>query len=159
MSSSGRGVWVYTAAMAPFFGSPRSASRFDAKSLSLVCRDEIVRRSEPASAPGPASQREACPAPSSRVVVGCERHTLCEEAQRLGRILAGLVPDEPEVHGLVALMELQAARLRTRTGPDGEPALLLDQDRARWDRLLIGHGLGRTLLRRAAECTSRSDVS
>jgi predicted RNA polymerase sigma factor len=69
------------------------------------------------------------------------RPALCEEAQRLGRILAGLAPEEPEVHGLLALMELQASRLRARTGPEGEPILLLDQDRARWDRLLIGRGL------------------
>jgi RNA polymerase sigma factor (sigma-70 family) len=69
------------------------------------------------------------------------RPTLCEEALRLGRILAGLAPDEPEVHGLVALMEIQASRLRARLGPDGEPVLLLDQDRARWDHLLIGRGL------------------
>jgi RNA polymerase sigma-70 factor, ECF subfamily len=69
------------------------------------------------------------------------RPALCEDALRLGRILAGLMPDEPEVHGLVALMELQASRARARTTPAGEPVLLLDQDRARWDRLLIGRGL------------------
>jgi len=69
------------------------------------------------------------------------RPTLCEEALRLGRILAGLMPEEPEVHGLVALMELQASRTRGRTGPSGEPILLLDQDRRRWDRLLIRRGL------------------
>lgn len=69
------------------------------------------------------------------------RPALCEEALRLGRILAGLMPREPEVHGLVALMELQASRTRGRTGPAGEPILLLDQDRARWDRLLIRRGL------------------
>jgi RNA polymerase sigma factor (sigma-70 family) len=69
------------------------------------------------------------------------RPALCEEALRLGRVLAGLAPKEPEVHGLVALMEIQASRTRARTGPDGEPVLLLDQDRARWDRLLIGRGL------------------
>jgi len=69
------------------------------------------------------------------------RPPLCEEALRLGRILAGLSPDEPEVHGLVALMELQASRLAARTDPSGEPILLLDQDRARWDRLLIRRGL------------------
>jgi RNA polymerase sigma factor (sigma-70 family) len=69
------------------------------------------------------------------------RPQLCEEALRLGRILAGLVPDEPEVHGLVALMEIQASRLRARTGPAGEPVLLLDQDRSRWDQLLIRRGL------------------
>jgi len=69
------------------------------------------------------------------------RPALCEEALRLGRILAGLSPQEPEVHGLVALMELQASRLRARIGPDGEPVLLLDQNRARWDHLLIGRGL------------------
>jgi RNA polymerase sigma-70 factor, ECF subfamily len=69
------------------------------------------------------------------------RPSLCEEALRLGRILATLAPDEPEVHGLVALMEIQASRLRARTGPSGEPILLLDQDRSRWDHLLIGRGL------------------
>ncbi|BDU70202.1 RNA polymerase sigma factor [Geothrix oryzae] len=69
------------------------------------------------------------------------RPGLCEEALRLGRILAGLVPQEPEVHGLVALLEIQASRLRARVGPDGEPILLLDQDRGRWDQLLIRRGL------------------
>jgi RNA polymerase sigma factor (sigma-70 family) len=69
------------------------------------------------------------------------RPALCEEALRLGRILAELVPAEPEVHGLVALMEIQASRLGARVGPSGEPVLLLDQDRARWDRLLIRRGL------------------
>src|SRR5262245_35899147 len=69
------------------------------------------------------------------------RPQLCEEALRLGRVLAGLAPEEPEVHGLVALMEIQASRLKARIGPNGEPVLLLDQDRARWDRLLIRRGL------------------
>ncbi|MBO0765749.1 MAG: sigma-70 family RNA polymerase sigma factor, partial [Hyphomicrobiaceae bacterium] len=69
------------------------------------------------------------------------RPQLCEEALRLGRVLAGLAPEEPEVHGLVALMEIQASRLKARVGPAGEPILLLDQDRARWDRLLINRGL------------------
>lgn len=69
------------------------------------------------------------------------RPALCEEALRLGRILAQLVPNEAEVHGLVALMELQASRLRARVGPSGEPVLLLDQDRWRWDQLLIRRGL------------------
>jgi RNA polymerase sigma-70 factor, ECF subfamily len=69
------------------------------------------------------------------------RPALCEDAVRLGRILAQLAPDEPEVHGLVALMEIQASRVRARTGPGGEPILLLDQDRRRWDRLLINRGL------------------
>ena len=69
------------------------------------------------------------------------RPALCEDAVRLGRILAQLTPDEPEVHGLVALMEIQASRVRARTGPAGEPILLLDQDRRRWDRLLINRGL------------------
>jgi predicted RNA polymerase sigma factor len=69
------------------------------------------------------------------------RPALCDEAMRLGRILAALVPDEPEVHGLLALMELQASRLRARTGPDGAIVTLLDQDRARWDQLLIHRGL------------------
>jgi RNA polymerase sigma factor (sigma-70 family) len=68
------------------------------------------------------------------------RPALCEDALRLGRILAGLVPNEPEVHGLVALMEIQASRAGARTGPSGEPVLLLDQDRARWDQLLIRRG-------------------
>jgi RNA polymerase sigma factor (sigma-70 family) len=69
------------------------------------------------------------------------RPELCTDALRLGRILAELVPDEPEVHGLVALMEIQASRLRARVGADGEPILLLDQDRGRWDFVLIGRGL------------------
>ena len=69
------------------------------------------------------------------------RPTLVEEAMRLGRVLAGLVPDEAEVHGLVALMELQASRMRARVASSGAPVLLLDQDRSRWDRLLIHRGL------------------
>jgi predicted RNA polymerase sigma factor len=69
------------------------------------------------------------------------RPELIDEALRLGRILAGLLPSEPEVHGLVALMELNASRSRARTGPSGEPVLLLDQDRSRWDWLLVGRGL------------------
>ncbi len=69
------------------------------------------------------------------------RPAVCEEALRLGRILAELIPTESEVHGLVALMEIQASRLGARVGPSGEPVLLLDQDRARWDRLLIRRGL------------------
>jgi len=69
------------------------------------------------------------------------RPALCEDALRLGRILAELAPQEPEVHGLVALMEIQASRLHARVGPRGEPILLLDQDRTRWDQLLIRRGL------------------
>jgi len=69
------------------------------------------------------------------------RPDLCAEAVRLGRVLAGLAPDEPEVHGLVALMEIQSSRLRARVGPGGEPVLLLEQDRSRWDQLLIRRGL------------------
>jgi RNA polymerase sigma factor (sigma-70 family) len=69
------------------------------------------------------------------------RPALCEDALRLGRILAGLVPNEPEVHGLVALMEIQASRLRARVGPEGDAILLLDQDRARWDQMLVRRGL------------------
>ena len=69
------------------------------------------------------------------------RPTLCDEALRLGRIVAGLAPREPEVHGLVALMEIQASRIGARTGPQGEPILLPEQNRARWDHLLIGRGL------------------
>jgi RNA polymerase sigma factor (sigma-70 family) len=69
------------------------------------------------------------------------RPTLCEEALRLGRILLGLMPEQAEVPGLLALMEIQASRLAARTGPDGEPVLLMDQDRRRWDRSLIRQGL------------------
>src|SRR6266704_2350240 len=69
------------------------------------------------------------------------RPALCEDALRLGRILAELVPEEPEVHGLVALLEIQASRLRARVGPGGEPVLLADQDRTRWDQLLVRRGL------------------
>jgi predicted RNA polymerase sigma factor len=69
------------------------------------------------------------------------RPALCEDALRLGRILAELAPQEPEVHGLVALMEIQASRAGARVSPAGEPVLLLDQDRGRWDQLLIRRGL------------------
>ena len=69
------------------------------------------------------------------------RPDLCEDALRLGRILAELAPQEPEAHGLVALMEIQASRTRARVGPSGEPVLLLDQNRAMWDHVLIGRGL------------------
>ena len=77
------------------------------------------------------------------------RPALCGDALRLGRVLAALMPREPEVHGLLALMELQASRLRARVGPRGEPVLLADQDRARWDGLLVQRGLAG--LRRAEE--------
>ena len=80
------------------------------------------------------------------------RPALCDEALRLGRILAGLMPHEPEVHGLVALMELQASRFAARLGAGGEPVLLLDQDRARWDQLLIRRGLA--ALARAEELSA-----
>jgi RNA polymerase sigma factor (sigma-70 family) len=80
------------------------------------------------------------------------RPALCEDALRLGRILAELVPEEPEVHGLVALMELQASRSVARVSAAGEPILLLDQDRSRWDQLLISRGLG--ALDRAAKLRS-----
>ncbi len=76
------------------------------------------------------------------------RTGLCHEALRLGRVVAGLAPDEAEAHGLVALMELQASRLRARVGPEGEPVLLLDQDRSRWDQVGIRRGI--TALARAA---------
>jgi RNA polymerase sigma factor (sigma-70 family) len=69
------------------------------------------------------------------------RPALCEEALRLGRILAALAPAEPEAHGLIALLEIQASRIRARLGPGGEPVLLLEQNRSRWDPLLIGRGL------------------
>lgn len=75
------------------------------------------------------------------------RPALCEDAMRLGRILAELAPQDPEIHGLVALMELQASRLKARVDANGAPILLLDQDRSRWDRALILHGL--TSLERA----------
>ncbi|MFJ6754914.1 MULTISPECIES: RNA polymerase sigma factor [unclassified Streptomyces] len=68
------------------------------------------------------------------------RPALCEDALRLARVLAGLMPEEPEVHGLAALLEFQASRIATRTGPDGEPVLLADQNRARWNRMLIARG-------------------
>ncbi len=77
------------------------------------------------------------------------RHELCEEALRLGRILAELAPQEPEAQGLIALLEIQASRARARVGPDGEPVLLADQDRSRWDPLLIVRG--RRALQRAEE--------
>jgi RNA polymerase sigma factor (sigma-70 family) len=69
------------------------------------------------------------------------RPGLCEDALRLGRVLAGLAPEEPEVHGLIALLEIQASRAHARIGPGGEPVLLLDQDRSRWDQMLIRRGL------------------
>ncbi|MFI5865086.1 RNA polymerase sigma factor [Streptomyces sp. NPDC051546] len=69
------------------------------------------------------------------------RPALCEDALRLARVLAGLMPKEPEVHGLAALLEFQASRIATRTGPDGEPVLLADQNRSRWNRLLIRRGV------------------
>ena len=78
------------------------------------------------------------------------RPALCEDALRLGRVLARLTPDESEVHGLVALMEIQASRMHARRGPSGEAVLLFDQDRGRWDRLLIGRGLA--ALERAERC-------
>jgi predicted RNA polymerase sigma factor len=81
------------------------------------------------------------------------RPALCEDALRLGRMVAELQPAESEVHGLVALMEIQASRTAARTGPGGAPVLLLDQDRSRWDRLLIARGL--TALARA-EKTARA---
>jgi RNA polymerase sigma factor (sigma-70 family) len=77
------------------------------------------------------------------------RPEICADAMRLGRVLAELAPNEPEVHGLVSLMQIQASRFAARVGPDGAPILLLDQNRARWDRLLIGRGLA--ALRRAEE--------
>jgi predicted RNA polymerase sigma factor len=85
------------------------------------------------------------------------RPQLCEEALRLGRILAELAPSEAEVHGVVALMEIQASRLKARTGPSGEPVLLLDQNRARWDQLLIRRGLA--ALARAEACANDQGLS
>lgn len=83
------------------------------------------------------------------------RPGLCEDALRLGRILAGLMPAEPEVHGLVALMEIQASRMRARTDARGQPILLLDQDRSRWDHLLINRGLA--ALDKAVRLASEQD--
>jgi predicted RNA polymerase sigma factor len=83
------------------------------------------------------------------------RPVLCEDALRLGRILAELAPQEPEVHGLVALMEIQASRSASRMGPSGEPILLLDQNRARWDQLLISRGLA--AIARAEKLRAGSD--
>jgi predicted RNA polymerase sigma factor len=83
------------------------------------------------------------------------RPTLCEEALRLGRILASLVPNEPEAHGLVALMEIQASRAKARTTPTGEPILLLDQNRAHWDQLLIHRGLA--ALKHAEQLSNSQD--
>jgi predicted RNA polymerase sigma factor len=85
------------------------------------------------------------------------RPALCEDALRLGRILAELAPQEPEVHGLVALMEIQASRSRARIGPSGEPILLFDQNRAQWDQLLIRRGLAaldRSIKTRSTELRS-----
>jgi RNA polymerase sigma-70 factor (ECF subfamily) len=84
------------------------------------------------------------------------RPDLCLDALRLGRVLAELAPHEPEVHGLVALMELQASRIRARIGPGGAPVLLLDQDRALWDRLLVGRGLA--ALERAQACAAPGET-
>ena len=83
------------------------------------------------------------------------RPALCEEALRLGRVLAGLVPNQSEVHGLVALMELQASRVPARTSAEGEPILLLEQNRSRWDRLLIRRGL--IALQRAEKLGGRDE--
>jgi predicted RNA polymerase sigma factor len=85
------------------------------------------------------------------------RPQLSQDALRLGRILAELVPEEPEVHGLVALMEIQASRFGARSGPSGEPILLLDQDRSRWDRLLIRRGLA-ALERAQSQARSKNET-
>ena len=85
------------------------------------------------------------------------RPALCEEALRLGRALAGLAPQEPEVHGLLALMEIQASRLAARVDANGEPILLLDQDRSRWDQLLIRRGLN--ALEQAEECARARETA
>jgi predicted RNA polymerase sigma factor len=82
------------------------------------------------------------------------RAELCDEAMRLGRMLSALAPEEPEAHGLVALMEIQASRIPARTGPGGQPVTLLDQDRARWNRLLITHGLA--ALAKATACAKNA---
>ncbi len=92
------------------------------------------------------------------------RPALCEDALRLGRVLAELVPAEPEAHGLVALMEIQSSRSRARVGPSGEPVLLLEQDRGRWDRLLIRRGLAaleraRSLGRPPGPCVLQGEIA
>ena len=90
------------------------------------------------------------------------RAELCDEAMRLGRMLSALAPDEPEAHGLVALMEIQASRIPARTGPGGEPVTLLEQDRARWNRLLITHGLAALANAKAkakAQATAKTTAS
>ena len=84
------------------------------------------------------------------------RAELCDEAMRLGRMLSALAPQEPEAHGLVALMEIQASRIPARTGPGGEPVTLLEQDRARWNRLLITHGLAALAKAKATATSSAS---
>jgi RNA polymerase sigma factor (sigma-70 family) len=86
------------------------------------------------------------------------RAELCDEAMRLGRMLSALAPDQPEAHGLVALMEIQASRIPARTGPGGQPVMLLDQDRARWNRLLITHGLA-ALAKAAASANSAAGTA
>src|SRR5258705_3037524 len=86
------------------------------------------------------------------------RPALCEEALRLGRILAELAPKEPEVHGLVALIEIQASRAPARIGPAGEPVLLLDQDRSRWDHLLVRRGFAALLRGQQLGCVPGPDV-
>jgi predicted RNA polymerase sigma factor len=83
------------------------------------------------------------------------RAELCDEAMRLGRMLSALAPGEPEAHGLVALMEIQASRIPARSGPDGAPVTLLEQNRARWNRLLITHGLA--ALAKAAACARSAE--
>ncbi len=88
---------------------------------------------------------------------GWVRPALCEDALRLGRVLAGLAPQEPEVHGLISLIEIQASRLKARIGPDGEPILLLDQDRSRWEQLLIRRGLN--ALERADETARAANAA
>jgi len=87
------------------------------------------------------------------------RPDLCREALRLGRVLAGLMPREPEVHGLVALMEFQASRLGARTAPDGAPILLQDQDRTRWDRILIRRGVAALALSDGLRTSRRPPAS
>jgi RNA polymerase sigma factor (sigma-70 family) len=92
------------------------------------------------------------------------RPAMCEEALRLGRTLAELAPNEPEVHGLVALMEIQASRTRARTGPNGEPILLMDQNRAQWDQILIQRGLAaleraRKLVRSPGPYTLQAEIA
>src|SRR5215475_1093148 len=126
----------------PRRGARRCRRRSPPPYLHLLPPDPLARGARGADAPfaGRIDHGGDCPR-LPRAGDDWMRPQLCQEALRLGRILAELVREEPEVHGLVALMEIQASRFETRTSPSGEPILLLDQNRTRWDQLLIRRGL------------------